>query len=84
MPINNNKYVSLVELEETANVEWLYYKCHSAMCYTEVLMQVNRVWCYSRAYHMVEPISWKKVTSSYKVHTYMTPFFPIQQTKDGL
>lgn len=33
MPIDNKDHISLVELEETANVKWMYYKSHSAMCY---------------------------------------------------
>jgi len=35
MPINNKKHISLVDLEETASVKWLYYKPHSAMCYAQ-------------------------------------------------
>lgn len=58
MPTNKN-YVSLVEWEETASVEWLYNTSRSAMCYTEVLVQINRVWCYSKACYMVELISWE-------------------------
>lgn len=40
-------------------MERLYNKSRSAMCYTEDLMQINRVWCCSKACNMVELISWE-------------------------
>lgn len=82
MPINNKKYVSLVELEETASVEWLHSKSHSSMCHTEVLMQLTELDATQK--HVAWWNQFPEIFSSYKAHTYMTPFFLSQQTKDGL